>query len=397
MHLITPARPLPNHEHLPIGVPYLVDTQLATQLTEAGFLQHTEPFTDPRANLPVTVLGLRSSQSEERLLILRAGGYGDLLFLTPSLAELHRRYPQLQITVATHQHTREVLHHPDLAHVQIIDYPVPAADLSTYDIISSAEGITDPEMQHDASAYFAHHLGLLTDEQLSQSQSLPVSKSFSLQPLYAVDPEDLAQAWLAFPRHEPRARIGIQTESSVKNRTYPIDLTAQLIEKLIKEDDCDVFTFGYPDPGKKVEIPHFYPLQLMDPAPTLTKSAAVLATMDAVIAPDSALCHIAGALGIPTIALYGPFHWRQRTSHSPSIKALQGHAECAPCQWHLTQGQHYPPHMPCSKLVGPPGQQRQAGCKALANIPPERIRKELWKHLQSSIAAVNQVNEVNPV
>jgi ADP-heptose:LPS heptosyltransferase len=396
MHLITPARPLPNHEHLPIGVPYLVDTQLATQLTDAGYLQKSEPFTDPRANLPVSSLpvsGAAVSKSPS-LLVLRAGGYGDLLFLTPSLAELHRRYPKLQITVATHQHTREVLHHPDLAHVQVIDYPVPASDLARYDIISSAERITDPEMQHDAAAYFAHHLGLI-DLPVSQSPSLKVSgeavfPSFPLTPLYAVDPEDLAQAWLAFPRHEGRARIGIQAESSVKNRTYPVDYTAELIKTLIQEDGADVFTFGYPAP-KQVQIPHFYPLQCMDPAPSLTQSAAVLATMDAVIAPDSALCHIAGALGIPTIALYGPFHWRQRTSHMPSVHALQGHAECAPCQWHLTKGQHYPPHMPCSRLVGPAGQQRQAGCKALANIPSERIRKELWKHLQASI---NQVNEV---
>lgn len=303
MHLITPARPLPNHEHLPLGVPYLVDTQLATQLTEGGFLQHTEPFTDPRANQA-------PSTKNQELLILRAGGYGDLLFLTPSLAELHRRYPKLQITVATHQHTREVLHHPDLAHVQVIDYPVPAADLARYDIISSAEGITDPTMQHDAAAYFAHHLGLLTDAELNQAPGTRNQAPFPLQPLYAVDPDDLAQAWLAFPRREGRARIGVQTESSVKNRTYPIDLTAQLINKLITEDECDVFTFGYPDPGKKVQIPHYYPLQFMDPAPSLTQSAAVLATMDAVVAPDSAICHIAGALGIPTIALYGPFHWR---------------------------------------------------------------------------------------
>jgi ADP-heptose:LPS heptosyltransferase len=249
-------------------------------------------------------------------------------------------------------------------------------------------------MQHDAAAYFAHHLGLLDQTSL---ESMPSTKSpFPLSPLYQVEPDDLAQAWLAFPRHEGRARIGIQTESSVKNRTYPVDLTADLIKTLIEEDGADVFTFGYPAP-KQVQIPHFYPLQCMDPAPSLTQSAAVLATMDAVIAPDSALCHIAGALGLPTIALYGPFHWRQRTGQMPSVKALQGHAECAPCQWHLTKGQHYPPHMPCSRLVGPPGQQRQAGCKALANIPPERIRKELWKHLQTSVNNVNQVNEVNPV
>lgn len=380
MHLITPARPLPNHEHLPLGVQYLVDTQLATQLTEGGFLQKSRSVCDLDDFNAYEVWNLHPGPLTKSILILRAGGYGDLLFLTPSLAELHRRYPALQITVATHQHTREALHHPDLAHVRIIDYPVPVGDLAQYDIISSAERITDPKMQYDAAAYFAHHLGLISDEVLEASEPPP----FSLQPLYQVDPEDIAQAWLAFPRHEGRARIGIQTESSVKNRTYPIDLTAQLIETLIKEDHCDVFTFGYPDPGKgRVDLPHFYPLQLMAQPPTLTQSCAVLATMDAVIAPDSAICHIAGALGIPTIALYGPFHWHQRVSYMPSVKALQGHAPCAPCQWHLTQGQHYPPDQPCSKYVGPIGKQRQAGCKALAKLEPDYIRRNLWKHLQA--------------
>jgi len=375
MHIITPSRPLPNHEHLPLDQSYLCDTQLATQLSDAGYLQTSEP-----ADYDLDGCNTHPTADTRSILILRAGGFGDLLFLTPSLAELHKRFPKMAMTIATHAHTREALHHPDLAHVKIIDYPVPVSDLYKYDIISSAERITDPTMQDDATAYFAHHLGLISDDVLADKTTPP----FSLKPLYQVALDDLAQAWLDFPRNADRPRIGIQTESSVKNRTYPIDLTAQLIESLIKDDGCDVYTFGYPDPGKgRVEIPHFTALQLMSPSPTLTQSAAVLATMDAVIAPDSALCHIAGALSLPTIALYGPFHWHQRTSHMPTVKAIQGHAACAPCQWHLTKGQHYPPHMPCAKYVGPIGQQRQSGCIALARIEPDYIRRQLWKHFQA--------------
>lgn len=378
MHLITPCRDLFDGQ-LRAGTTYLVDTQMADQLSALGHCAHSSPFTNQQPGI-----NAKPDNTTRSILILRAGGYGDMLFLTPCLAELRRRYPALEITVATHSHTRDALHHPAFQDIQVIDYPVPVP-LTKWDIVSSAERIAAEDMTHDATAYFAHHLGLITQEQLESTglttrQTEAVKMPFDLRPLYHVSDEDRYNAWKAFPRHEGRARIGIQTESSVKNRTYPVDLTGLLIHELIEKDGCDVYTFGYPDP-KKVELPHFYPLQCLPEPPSFQQSAAVLSTMDAVIAPDSSLCHIAGALGIPTIALYGPFHWRQRVGNMPTVKALQGHARCAPCQWHFKHGQHYPPHMSCADLVGPPGQQRQRGCSALAQISPERIRTTLWSWL----------------
>lgn len=378
MHLFTPCHTLEGPGMI-AGRTYLLDDQWADELAAGGHCQRMEPLTDQHPGInsvPDNTIG--------SILILRAGGFGDLLFLSPSLADLRRRFPRLTITVATHDHTREALRHPDLRDIQLTRYPVDVTQphaLDRWDIITSAEKIASPSMTYDAAAYFAHHLGLISDEALLSTGLTPrqprTPVAFSLKPLYAPDPDDVAQAWLAFPRHDDRPRIGIQTESSVKNRTYPVDLTADLIKRLI-DDGADVYTFGYPSP-KTVSLPHFYPLQCLPEPPSFTQSCAILATMDAVIAPDSALCHIAGALDIPTIALYGPFHWSQRTAHMPSVRALQGSAACSPCQWHLSRGQHYPPDQPCAQLVGPIGQQRQRGCKALMQIQPARIQREVWK------------------
>jgi ADP-heptose:LPS heptosyltransferase len=375
MHLFTPCHDLFDGL-MRVGHVYLIDSQWSAELSAQGHCQWSAAFIDQRPGINAV-----PDNTTRSILILRAGGYGDLLFMTPVLAELRRRFPALEITVATHVHTRDALHHPALADIKVIDYPAQLIDLPKYDIISSAELIASADMTYDASAYFAQTLGLITQEQLAATdihprQGPPIE--FSLKPLYQVADEDRAQAWAAFPRHDGRARIGIQTESSVKNRTYPVDMTAQLIEQLIALDGCDVFTFGYPSP-KAVSLPHFYPLQCLPEPPDFRTSCAILSTMDAVIAPDSSLCHVAGALDIPTVALFGPFHWRQRTSNMPSVRAIQGAARCAPCQWHLTNNQHYPPDKACSHFVGPIGQQRQRGCSALASIDPDRIRTTLWK------------------
>lgn len=388
MHLFTPCHDLPGPS-MSAGRTYLLDTQWADELSASGHCQRMEPFAHQRPGI-----NARPDNTTRSLLILRAGGFGDLLFLTPSLAELRRRFPSLQITVATHDHTRDALRHPALRDIEVIHYPVDinAHPLDRWEIITSAEQIASSRMTYDAAAYFAHHLGLISDACLHSTGLTPhqpvTPPPFDLAPLYAPDPDDVAQAWLAFPRLDNRPRIGIQTESSVKNRTYPVDLTADLIKRLI-DDGADVYTFGYPSP-KTVSLPHFYPLQCLPEPPSFTQSCAILATMDAVIAPDSALCHVAGALGLPTIALYGPFHWSQRTRHMPSVRALQGSASCSPCQWHLHLGQHYPPDQPCSHYVGPPGQQRQRGCKALMQIQPARIQREVWKWLHECPPPVSQ-------
>jgi ADP-heptose:LPS heptosyltransferase len=89
-----------------------------------------------------------------------------------------------------------------------------------------------------------------------------------------------------------------------------------------------------------------------------------LATCDACIAPDSVFCHVAGALHIPTIALYGPFPWQLRTAHAPSIHALQGVAKCAPCFHHSRVGEVFPRGEECENT---------GDCAALARISPSRI------------------------
>jgi ADP-heptose:LPS heptosyltransferase len=83
----------------------------------------------------------------------------------------------------------------------------------------------------------------------------------------------------------------------------------------------------------------------------------------------SALVHVAGALGLPAVGLYGPFPWQLRTVHAPSIHGINGTCRCSPCFWHDREAL-FPPDGPCATT---------GRCEALAGIEPRRIVAKLRK------------------
>jgi ADP-heptose:LPS heptosyltransferase len=109
-------------------------------------------------------------------------------------------------------------------------------------------------------------------------------------------------------------------------------------------------------------------------------------TCDAFLGPDSALVHFAGALDIPTIALYGPFSWKTRTSVFGSVEAIQGHAECAPCYHHSRAGKEWPDDcVGASKNL----------CAAMCSIGPTRVAAKVRGMLLDGPKIVRLNKEIN--
>lgn len=310
----------------------------------------------PRAMQPMKV------RRPFRLLIVRAGGLGDLLMITPSLVELQRRHPGMAITVATTSAPALTL-----PSITTIPYPIPLDALAEHDLVIPLEGYIEDNTTHTGATVFAHALGLLP--------TLDSPPTFPLAPIYHLDPALQSTAWQRFPRDTSRRhRIGIQIRASADNRTYPVNQLGQLMDLLIAWN-CEIYLFANPT-GK--QTPQMHPqiinLPCLEDAPDFAQSAGILSTMDLVIAPDSALCHLAGALSLPTIALFGPFHWRTRTAHTPTTHALQGPLPCSPCHHHGWPGDPYPAGHECVK---------KQHCLALAAITPERILAKIKQMLPS--------------
>jgi len=288
-----------------------------------------------------------------RVLISRTGGFGDILFCTPLIRSMRAR--GLSVSFSCVPHYRDAL--AGVA-VDFAPYPLTMTEVAGYDRVVWLEGVV--EFASDPSRHAVDLIADAAGEELTQGKHCS----------YAVALEDAAWAAEKYPRTGTR-RIGVQLAASAPARTYPRELMMAVLSDLLKRG-YEVYLFGRP--GEiQINTPHPRLVNTSSDSPFFAQSCAVLATCDAVLAPDSALCHVAGALNIPTVALYAPFSWTARTAYAPSVRALSGNLPCAPCHHH-GRGGAFPPGGPCAQT---------GRCEALATIEPARVVRELEKALAS--------------
>lgn len=286
----------------------------------------------------------------DSILVCRSGGFGDLLFMTPLLRALRARHPRARITFATADHYADAIrHHPAVD--GLAAYPVPAAVLERHDAVLWFEGA----VEWDPRARTTHYVDLLAAVagiELTQGRNMNVALCDDWR-------KTAAERW---PRRYAR-RIGVQLAASAKCRTWPH--IGRFIQLALELPDTEVLVFDSPDDFReRSELrANLVWLPWSDPAPTFGESMALLETCHAVVAPDSAICHAAAALGRPVVAVYGSFPRSLRTIYEPSVQTFSGQLPCAPCFWHARSSE-FPPDAPCAVT---------RRCEALARIAPERI------------------------
>lgn len=285
------------------------------------------------------------------ILIVRTGGFGDLILLTPCLREIKRRWPTCELAVCSMEHYSAILKNLPFVDA-LVTYPLVKAEAEKYDawiFLEKAIEQNPRAKEVHMTDLFAEIIGLsdFTDKkpeiQLTDSEKIAVLEMF--------------------PRTDGLRRICIQLASQSLVRNYhPAGLEAVMSK--LHENGWEIFVMGEPGTIKAKEDDRFRNLTLQ--RLTLRQSAAVINNADCVLGPDSALIHVAGALGIPAVALYGPFPWKLRTAYCPTTFAIQAHGACSPCFHHVnpSKGNTFPVDGPC---------QKSQKCDVLAGIKPEAI------------------------
>lgn len=356
----------PSLSALPIdltaGARYLADDALVADLIKAvpGLDYQRESFRP----LAEVLEQPHTAAAPRRVLIVRAGGIGDLLFMTPALARLIAQHPDVEWTLSSRAPYHAVISHPALDTLKLIDYPVLCDVGKTYDTVVPLEDVIESDHETPAIQVFGRALGV----------DLPADT----QPLFRVPSDGLLAAQQVYAKPPGMTFLGIGLRAGHAARTYPFPFLQQIARMLVDRDpNTVVFLFGEgrfvtPD-GQEIEgIDNERIVWLPGNEPSLRESLALLGIMDGFIGPDSGLLHAAGALSIPSVGLFGPFSWQQRLPEGSSIYGLNGYAPCAPCH-HLARLSAFPAGEKCAAT---------GFCHALAALTPDRVVGALKKQLR---------------
>lgn len=355
---------------------YIVENLLGAQLLVMGGGGEMEPLKESRHPdftgdrlMVLPMSGDVCSTECTSLLIGRTGGLGDLILLTPVLREIKRRWPTVRIAVACIRELGQGLENLPFVD-EILPYPVTVEKANTYDgwlwLENAVEKGEDSRTLHSVDCV-AKFIGLDLPPDCDKRQA------------YVVSPMERADILEAYPRVPGVRRLCIQPKASAACRTY--NKTGQVIAEFLKKG-WEVFLLGNAGEFKTEPKPG---LRTVTDGWTFRHRAALVETADCLLAPDSSLLHVAGALGVPAVGLYGVFPWQLRTAYAPTTVALtriEGFP-CAPCHYHARPGKPFPDNCP-TKAKG--------FCGVMDAIPVERIVKTIEEIARKPDAVENVVS-----
>lgn len=196
--------------------------------------------------------------------------------------------------------------------------PPPGLDLDGYDVIHNLINAVDFQ---ESSAYvpraelFAREIGLAS-----------VDYESAWRPQIPDEWRESARAILAGMGVDASRRLLVmQVDSKGHSRRWPKPRQKEFCGLASKHGYCvvlvsDLRAKGYPRSAVN-----------LTGETTLTELVGLVALSDMVVAPDSALVHIAGWLGKQCVALFGSVDPGLRVAHYDSVHPIVGKAKCTPC------------------------------------------------------------------
>lgn len=243
-------------------------------------------------------------QQRELCLWSYGGGIGDELMCTPVFRAIKEANPKCRITFLSR--------YPELFRVQShLDAVEPLNDRSRSRGYALTYGPVHPP-KRPLVAMLGECIGL---------QVLPGD----LEPLILADPDPTLAVRLARTPH-PRVVIQPLASNWAENKQWPRELWFDLIRRLV--DECEVIEVGTePLADSDTFGPRFHSLAGRT---GVEGFAQALASADVFVGPVSGGMHLANALRIPSVIIFGGYEAPSGHLYS-QMTALYSPVECAPC------------------------------------------------------------------
>ena len=287
---------------------------------------------------------------KKSIAIWRTGGFGDLLFITPIVEYFKRKYPTCKVSVATSDRFRDVwANNPNIdSFSSSFSLPIPLAFVQKHDYVGIFEGTIENfkgDDQFCAIDAFAFNLGIF---------DMPIELK---RPRYYLKSQEINTA-----KNKVRSATGFniynkpyicfQWKSSSLLRDYPYDKLVAAMYRLQQVTGYKIVILTHPNYRALIEhevsmaMEHVIgggaKLDYINLAgiTSYRESAAVLSLATGMVGIDSSLAHLAAALGVPSVSIYGPFKAEWRTIYNQNNISLQHPEVCpsAPCAYHTQPG-----------------------------------------------------------
>ena len=272
-------------------------------------------------------MGVAAEQAS--ILVIRGGAIGDFILTLPVLAALRSAFPRTRLEVLGYPHIAQLATFGGLAdEVRSIE----AAALAGF---FARDGRLDEALQtyfsgfaiiisylYDPDCIFQSNIARCSKAQFiagphrpNENTALPATRAF-LRPLerlaiFEADPVPrLPNETLCLERCSPSASLllAVHPGSGSERKNWPEEKWAELLREIIRRASLQLLLVGGEAEGERLpRLTKVLPADRVQIAYNLPlpKLAERLAQCDCFVGHDSGIAHLAAAIGLPVLALWG--------------------------------------------------------------------------------------------
>jgi ADP-heptose:LPS heptosyltransferase len=253
-------------------------------------------------------LAFQSVRYRKKLVIVcRPGALGDVVCTLPLCGEIRKRHPGTVLIFLTNFDYKKMVllsrAADEVYGARSWTWPFSLPD--KFNFLGAVKAVYNPKTTDEPSPKKGAHAHLIDDLAASCEVSVPDSDR---QPRLFPSPELIKRVQVDYGLAEDIARgrlmIGFNGGHSWPVKEWDAAKWQELLNKIHAEYDATVLQFGLTR-GNQDEYEHFRGVRFLANRLKSNELVALIAGCDLIISIDSGPVHVAGAVGVPVVGLFG--------------------------------------------------------------------------------------------
>lgn len=262
----------------------------------------------------------KKGQDNIILVVRKVGGLGDILMTGPAIKTLKDKYPNKKIHFAIPKQ-----YHPLMKNLDFIDTILDSNKPINYKRYFMISDITNVDAYYESTRVNAGKTVQKSRIEI-YAEALGIRNLLTEKtPIYNVseDEEKWAAGLLSSKKlNKNKKTIALTLKSAERYRDYPTQKYQELFSLLKR--DYNLVLLGELSNEKYYDIIDARGLSIRE-------LGAVISLCDCLITVDTGPLHLAAALGVKTIALFGPIDANARCKGYKNVLVVKSNMDCIPC------------------------------------------------------------------